>query len=63
MSKLIVPEKLKNLVTKDPLAHVDTLTWHRRKIKIDRRSAGCAKRLNPQGQGVGSCRVLIVGVE
>jgi hypothetical protein len=63
MPKLIVPEKLKNLAAKDPLAHVDTLTWHQGKTKIDRCSVGCEKRLNPQGQGGGFCRVLIVGVE
>ncbi len=49
MPKLIVPEKLKNLAAKDPLAHVDTLTRHQRNTKIDRYPVGCVKRLNPQG--------------
>jgi hypothetical protein len=49
MPKLIVPEKLKNLAAKDPLAHVDTLTWHQRKTKTDKCPLGCVKRLNPQG--------------
>jgi hypothetical protein len=63
MPKLIVPEKLKNLAAKDPLAHVDTLTWHQRKTKIDKCPVGCVKRLNRRDKGGGPCRLLIGGVE